>query len=394
MCVLVLLYQVVHGHWLVAGANRDEQLERPSTPPALATGTDRGPERERDGRRRTHVAFVAPRDVAAGGTWIGLNRQGLFVALTNRSDTRGDTRGEAASLPRPVSPRAVPQATPQPMPGAGSVRSRGLLVRDLLGCPDVAAARAQLLATVEVGPLDAASHYLGEDSGATGGAPTTRSAYLPFHLVAATAREALLAVHRADGAPLTLAPLAPGVHVIGNRDGAATTEARTRFIRRALGDDTASAADWGERLRSVLSAHPFGEPRAAATGTGTPTGHDAGASVAPVGLGVAPLVRMEAGSARPRARALQGAWPRDRPAHRGDAVRATPPVLGASDNPCLHLHGYGTRSSALIALSGDAPGDGRFRWWHAEGPPCSAGYEDYTGLLDELSRPQTKTEGM
>lgn len=53
---------------LIVGANRDEDRTRPASPPLLWGGAP---------------AFVAGRDLRAGGTWMGINQQGLFVALTN-----------------------------------------------------------------------------------------------------------------------------------------------------------------------------------------------------------------------------------------------------------------------------------------------------------------------
>jgi uncharacterized protein with NRDE domain len=58
---------MVPGFPLVVVANRDEQLDRASSPP-----------------RRWEGGFVAPRDDVAGGTWLGLNDAGVFVAITNR----------------------------------------------------------------------------------------------------------------------------------------------------------------------------------------------------------------------------------------------------------------------------------------------------------------------
>ncbi len=54
---------------LVVAANRDEALDRPSSPPVIWTGEPN---------------FLAPRDDRAGGTWLGLNATGLFVGITNR----------------------------------------------------------------------------------------------------------------------------------------------------------------------------------------------------------------------------------------------------------------------------------------------------------------------
>jgi len=48
---------------------------------------------------------------------------------------------------------------------------------------------------------------------------------------------------------------------------------------------------------------------------------------------------------------------------------------------CVHLGVYGTRSSSLLRLGGDAP-----VLRHAAGAPCTTDYEDFTPLLAELGR--------
>lgn len=68
MCTVLLAANVVPDLPFVVVANRDEQLGRRSSSPALSS----------EGR------VLAPRDLEAGGTWLGLTRGGLFVALTNR----------------------------------------------------------------------------------------------------------------------------------------------------------------------------------------------------------------------------------------------------------------------------------------------------------------------
>ncbi len=64
MCTLVLL-QRPHQLLAVSG-NRNELLSRPSSEPRVANGV------------------LAPHDEVAGGSWLGLNRHGLFVCVTNR----------------------------------------------------------------------------------------------------------------------------------------------------------------------------------------------------------------------------------------------------------------------------------------------------------------------
>jgi uncharacterized protein with NRDE domain len=75
VCTLVFAWQVFPDAPVVAAANRDEQLDRPSEPPGLLESDPR---------------VVAPRDAEAGGTWIGYNEHGVFAALTTRWDPAGE----------------------------------------------------------------------------------------------------------------------------------------------------------------------------------------------------------------------------------------------------------------------------------------------------------------
>ena len=67
MCTLVVASHVLPDRSLVVVANRDEQLDRASSPPF-----------------RWKEGFFAPRDEVAGGTWLGVNDHGVFVGITNR----------------------------------------------------------------------------------------------------------------------------------------------------------------------------------------------------------------------------------------------------------------------------------------------------------------------
>lgn len=107
MCTLILAWRVFADAPVVVAANRDEAVDRPSTPPE---------------RRDGDPVVVAPRDGRAGGTWVGYNEAGVFVGVSNRWTDR--------DLP------------------AG--RSRGLLVADALGqrsTDDVAGAVEDALVT-------------------------------------------------------------------------------------------------------------------------------------------------------------------------------------------------------------------------------------------------------
>jgi uncharacterized protein with NRDE domain len=142
---------------LVIAANRDEFLERPSEGPAL--------------RATPYGTIVAPRDAKAGGTWLGLNRKGVFAAVTNRHCA-------------------------EPDPGC---RSRGLLVTDALGW-DTAKEAVEKLERLEPGR------------------------YNPFNLFVADREDSFLVTY--DGAPTSI-DLSPGAHVIGNT---APTAPRTKKL--------------------------------------------------------------------------------------------------------------------------------------------------------------------
>ena len=148
MCTLIALFRQVPGAPLVVAANRDEFYDRPTEGPAL--------------RRTPQGAIVAPRDVRAGGTWLGLNEFGLFAALTNRRGGEPDPRR----------------------------RSRGLLVLEALG------ARSALEAVERI-----------EDRTLRAGT------YNPFNLLLAD-REAAFALCGGDRSERLR--LEPGVHVIGS----------------------------------------------------------------------------------------------------------------------------------------------------------------------------------
>lgn len=90
MCLIVVGWQAHPQYPLVVAANRDEFLARPASP---AHWWPDAPD------------LLAGRDLEAGGTWMGMRRDGRFAALTNYRDP---------SRHRPGTP------------------SRGMLVRDSL----------------------------------------------------------------------------------------------------------------------------------------------------------------------------------------------------------------------------------------------------------------------
>lgn len=78
------------GHLLTVAANRDEFYSRPTAKAAFWAD---------------HPEILAGRDLSAGGTWMGINRNGRFAAVTN-----------------------FREPAPDPLPP----RSRGALTRDFL----------------------------------------------------------------------------------------------------------------------------------------------------------------------------------------------------------------------------------------------------------------------
>ena len=79
MCTLVLLRRPGNGWPLILGANRDEMHDRPWTAPG------------RHWPDRPEV--VAGRDDLAGGSWLGLNDEGVVAAILNRRGTLGPAPG-------------------------------------------------------------------------------------------------------------------------------------------------------------------------------------------------------------------------------------------------------------------------------------------------------------
>lgn len=219
MCTLVVAASVIPGHPLVVIANRDEQLARPSSPPSPWA--------------RPSGEFLAPRDEQAGGTWLGLNRHGVFVGVTNRYlGTKDADR-----------------------------RSRGALVRDALERPSARAIH-DALATL----------------------PPDR--HNGFHLVYADASDVFATI--SDGQHLAQLSLGAGRHVVTERSfGAGDDHVRraridaawSRIVRpEARGADETTPEILAERLTLLLAEHDDVDPLGAtcihldALGYGTKSG--------------------------------------------------------------------------------------------------------------------------
>jgi hypothetical protein len=68
MCLLTILHRTSAVAPLLVAANREEFYDRPFTPPEL----------------HDQPRILCGRDKRAGGTWLGVNPQGVTVAITNR----------------------------------------------------------------------------------------------------------------------------------------------------------------------------------------------------------------------------------------------------------------------------------------------------------------------
>ena len=80
MCSLILLLRAGHPWPVLIAANRDEMLDRPWEAPGR-----HWPEKPE---------IVAGRDTSGGGTWLGMNGQGVAVAVLNRMGSLGPAPGK------------------------------------------------------------------------------------------------------------------------------------------------------------------------------------------------------------------------------------------------------------------------------------------------------------
>lgn len=78
MCLLLLALDSHPDYALIVAANRDEFYERPTAAAAFWAETP---------------SVLGGRDLAAGGTWLGIDRQGRFAAVTNYRRRRREPPG-------------------------------------------------------------------------------------------------------------------------------------------------------------------------------------------------------------------------------------------------------------------------------------------------------------
>ena len=181
MCTLVILRRPGHDWPVLVAANRDEMIDRPWRPPAR-----HWPDR---------AGVTAGQDELAGGSWLGVNDDGVVAGILNRTGALGP---------------------------AADKRSRGELVLDALDHADAAAA-ASALAGID-----------GE-------------AYRPFNLVVADSDEAFWLRHDGAGAPTSRAlPAGLSMFTARERNDRASARIRTHLAAFETAPPPEPArGDWG-----------------------------------------------------------------------------------------------------------------------------------------------------
>ena len=119
MCLLAIQYRSVSEAPILVAANREESYERPSLVPSIQPGKPR---------------VLSGVDAKAGGTWLGVNQNGLFVGACNR-----------IKLATPLSPK-----------------SRGILCRDLLKANSARQAVDLALEELSSGKFDGVNYIIAD----------------------------------------------------------------------------------------------------------------------------------------------------------------------------------------------------------------------------------------
>lgn len=123
MCILAIQYNLVPESPILVAANREEYFDRPAVAPSIQSGKPR---------------ILCGLDQQAGGTWLGVNQNGMFVAASNR-------------------PKSVPPIAP---------RSRGVLCRDLLRCGSARQAVDQAMDELLAGKYDGVNYVIADSESA------------------------------------------------------------------------------------------------------------------------------------------------------------------------------------------------------------------------------------
>jgi uncharacterized protein with NRDE domain len=329
MCTLIVLHRCVPDRPLVVAANRDEFLERPAE--GMALRSVGGPSDEN--------WIVAPRDLEAGGTWVGLNARNVFVGLTNL---------------KPVDAGSMQD---QPAVDGSKLRSRGDVVMQALEAESAGKAIQGLL---ELEP----------------------EKFNPFQLLVADGKEAWLLVYRGEARAISLEP---GPHIVGN-----VVDARVEAMLgvATTNHETSPSTNAIATVHSESRARKLTRIRARVEKLMTE-------SVPDLFEGLAEICREHVGedgegggevagvNGHSRAEGSDRAWQ--------DALEMEGPGISPFESTCVHVADrYGTRSSLLLELAENPDAN---RLWTTEGSPCEWPYENRSSLLRELRvRQSNRTE--
>jgi Transport and Golgi organisation 2 len=147
VCTVVLLIRPGHPWPLALAANRDERLDRPWDPPAAYW--PRQPD------------VVAGRDRSGGGTWMGVNTQGVVATVLNRPGSLGPAPDKPSRGELPL--RALGAGTARAAAAAiaaldaGQYRSFNMVLADRAGAVFV---RGLGAGRPEIRPLPAGVHMV------------------------------------------------------------------------------------------------------------------------------------------------------------------------------------------------------------------------------------------
>ena len=126
MCLILLAYRIRTDAPLIVAANRDEFYDRPAQSAHFWPDVPN---------------LLAGRDTIAGGTWLGIDRQGRFAAVTNFAVRELEDRPQSERS----GPAVPPPGNPIGRSGLEPVRSRGALACDFLRGAATAAEYARCL---------------------------------------------------------------------------------------------------------------------------------------------------------------------------------------------------------------------------------------------------------
>lgn len=164
MSLIAIQYQLVPDAPVLVAANREERYDRPSAAPSIQSGKPR---------------ILCGTDEEAGGTWLGVNQNGLFVGVCNR---------------RKIMPTFIS-------------RSRGLLCKDLLRADSARQAVDLCLDEVMTGKYNGANYVCADSEGGW-------------------------VVHAGDD--INAVELVEGLNIIGDQDLNSPHDARGQMARRLL----------------------------------------------------------------------------------------------------------------------------------------------------------------